>query len=298
MNKIKKKKNEFENDITNNKENILLLKEKISKINEEINLLKIQYNNNKKELINHYHQLLYEGIDTRDEGLIWIIQSIWDLNEDVNMEFIPNFLDENAIEYLFIIANKKNSLRKIDKNIEILKIKYNYDCNNNKNENKKDENEIFKTLPLIKSNNKLKINLRNLNFGIGNYKVNNSYTFKNVIKKLDDEKKLKNKNELEDLEVYLQLKKLKECILKEIEILKKKEMNRIMREFLENDYERRFKVSFEIVLSALVGEYNMLRENEKQKNYKNEFLKKIKQTSFYRLFNNNKNQINIQKKNI
>ena len=293
-----KKKNEFENDITNNKENILLLKEKISKINEEINLLKIQYNNNKKELINHYHQLLYEGIDTRDEGLIWIIQSIWDLNEDVNMEFIPNFLDENAIEYLFIIANKKNSLRKIDKNIEILKIKYNYDCNNNKNENKKDENEIFKTLPLIKSNNKLKINLRNLNFGIGNYKVNNSYTFKNVIKKLDDEKKLKNKNELEDLEVYLQLKKLKECILKEIEILKKKEMNRIMREFLENDYERRFKVSFEIVLSALVGEYNMLRENEKQKNYKNEFLKKIKQTSFYRLFNNNKNQINIQKKNI
>ena len=42
----------------------------------------------------------------------------------------------------------------------------------------------------------------------------------------------------------------------------------------------------------------MLRENEKQKNYKNEFLKKIKQTSFYRLFNNNKNQINIQKKNI
>jgi len=293
-----KKKNEFENDITNNKENILLLKEKISKINEEINLLKIQYNNNKKELINHYHQLLYEGIDTRDEGLIWIIQSIWDLNEDVNMEFIPNFLDENAIEYLFIIANKKNSLRKIDKNIEILKIKYNYDCNNNKNENKKDENEIFKTLPLIKSNNKLKINLRNLNLGIGNYKVHNSYTFKNVIKKLDDEKKLKNKNELEDLEVYLQLKKLKECILKEIEILKKKEMNRIMREFLENDYERRFKVSFEIVLSALVGEYNMLRENEKQKNYKNEFLKKIKQTSFYRLFNNNKNQINIQKKNI
>ena len=214
------------------------------------------------------------------------------------MEFIPNFLDENAIEYLFIIANKKNSLRKIDKNIEILKIKYNYDCNNNKNENKKDENEIFKTLPLIKSNNKLKINLRNLNLGIGNYKVHNSYTFKNVIKKLDDEKKLKNKNELEDLEVYLQLKKLKECILKEIEILKKKEMNRIMREFLENDYERRFKVSFEIVLSALVGEYNMLRENEKQKNYKNEFLKKIKQTSFYRLFNNNKNQINIQKKNI
>ena len=177
------------------------------------------------------------------------------------MEFIPNFLDENAIEYLFIIANKKNSLRKIDKNIEILKIKYNYDCNNNKNENKKDENEIFKTLPLIKSNNKLKINLRNLNLGIGKYNANNSYTFKNVIKKLDDEKKIKNKNEQENLEVFLQLKKLKECILKEIEILKKKEMNRIMREFLENDYERRFKVSFEIVLSALVGEYNMIREN-------------------------------------
>ena len=293
----KKKKNEFENDITNNKENILQLKEKISKINEEINLLKIKYNKNKKELINHYHQLLYEGIDTRDEGLIWIIQSIWDLNEDVNMKFIPNFLDEKAIEYLFIIANKKNSLRKIDKNIEKVKLKYNYDGKNNYNENKKDESEIFHTLPLIKSKNKIKINLRNLNLGIGKYNANNSYTFKNVIKKLDDEKKLKNKNEQENLEVYLQLKKLKECILKEIEILKKKEMNRIVKEFLENDYERRFKVSFEIVLSALVGEYNMIRENEKQKNYKNEFLKKIKQSNFYRLFNNNQNQINFKKKN-
>ena len=293
-----KKKNEFENDITNNKENILQLKEKISKINEEINLLKIKYNKNKKELINHYHQLLYEGIDTRDEGLIWIIQSIWDLNEDVNMKFIPNFLDEKAIEYLFIIANKKNSLRKIDKNIEKVKLKYNYDGKNNYNENKKDESEIFHTLPLIKSKNKIKINLRNLNLGIGKYNANNSYTFKNVIKKLDDEKKLKNKNEQENLEVYLQLKKLKECILKEIEILKKKEMNRIVKEFLENDYERRFKVSFEIVLSALVGEYNMIRENEKQKNYKNEFLKKIKQSNFYRLFNNNQNQINFKKKNI
>ena len=293
-----KKKNEFENDITNNKENILQLKEKISKINEEINLLKIKYNKNKKELINHYHQLLYEGIDTRDEGLIWIIQSIWDLNEDVNMKFIPNFLDEKAIEYLFIIANKKNSLRKIDKNIEKVKLKYNYDGKNNYNENKKDENEIFHTLPLIKSKNKIKINLRNLNLGIGKYNANNSYTFKNVIKKLDDEKKIKNKNEQENLEVFLQLKKLKECILKEIEILKKKEMNRIVKEFLENDYERRFKVSFEIVLSALVGEYNMIRENEKQKNYKNEFLKKIKQSNFYRLFNNNQNQINFKKKNI
>ncbi len=291
-----KKKIEFESDITNNKENILQLKEKISKINEEINLLKTKYNNNKKELINHYHQLLFEGIDTREEGLIWVIQSIWDLNEDVNMKFIPNFLDEKAIEYLFIIANKKNSLRKIDKNIEKVKLKYNYDGKNNYNENKKDENEIFHTLPLIKSKNKIKINLRNLNLGIGKYNANNSYTFKNVIKKLDDEKKIKNKNEQENLEVFLQLKKLKECILKEIEILKKKEMNRIVKEFLENDYERRFKVSFEIVLSALVGEYNMIRENEKQKNYKNEFLKKIKQSNFYRLFNNNQNQINFKKK--
>ena len=295
-----KKKSEFESDITNNKKNILQLKEKISKINEEINLLKTKYNNNKKELINHYHQLLFEGIDTREEGLIWVIQSIWDLNEDVNMKFIPNFLDEKAIEYLFIIANKKNSLRKIDKNIEKLKLKYNYEFkkNNNNKENKKDESEIFKTLPLIKSKNKIKINLRNLNLGSGNYNINNSYTFKNVIKKLDDEKLLKSKNEEENLEVYLQLKQLKECVLKEIDILKKKEMNRIIKEFLENDYERRFKVTYEIVLSALVGEYNMIRENEKQKNYKNEFLKKIKQTNFYRLFNNHQNQINFQKKNI
>ena len=82
-----KRKNKFINDILSNKENIKNLKEKIIEIKEELNDLKIKFNHDKKKLLNHYHYLFFEGIDTREEGLIWIILSIWDLDEDVNMDF-------------------------------------------------------------------------------------------------------------------------------------------------------------------------------------------------------------------
>ncbi len=36
-----------------------------------------------------------------------------------------------------------------------------------------------------------------------------------------------------------------------------------IREFLQNDYERRFNVPIEIVLKALVSEKNLIQENEK-----------------------------------
>ena len=62
-----------------------------------------------------------------------------------------------------------------------------------------------------------------------------------------------------------------------------------IREFLQNDYERRFNVPIEIVLNALVGEKNLIQENEKQKNYKQEFIKNIKNCNFYRIFEKNNN---------
>ena len=56
------------------------------------------------------------------------------------MSFIPNFLDEKAIEYLFLISNKLNNISNIEKSI-----------NKTKNENSKKlpsrnlKNNVFKT---------------------------------------------------------------------------------------------------------------------------------------------------------
>ena len=41
-----------------------------------------------------------EGIDSRKDGLIWIIKAIWFLGEDVNIEHMPTYLDSDAIKFL------------------------------------------------------------------------------------------------------------------------------------------------------------------------------------------------------
>jgi hypothetical protein len=47
---------------------------------------------------------------------------------------------------------------------------------------------------------------------------------------------------------------------KEIQTLKKIELSRISKEFLTNDFERRYNVSQDIVVSAICGEDNMNTE--------------------------------------
>ena len=291
-------KNNFLKEITLNKENIIELKKKENEIKEKLSELKEKYLNKKEELIQHYHYLLFEGLETRKEGLIWIIKSIWDLNEDVNMSFIPNFLDEKAIEYLFIVSNKSKCLSKIEKSIEEIR-----ERNNKKNSKK--ENDYFKNNRLFKNNSfkdimsykiKLKKNQLEKKESIYNYlnkidnKISNFYSFRNNHDNFLLKNKEKNIIKFEEQEKnYEELKKLKNKIVRDLEILKKNELRRISREFLQNDYERRFNVPIEIVLNALVGEKNLIQENEKQKNYKQEFIKNIKNCNFYRIFEKNNN---------
>ena len=72
----------------------------------------------------HYQELLYNGKEVRNEGLIWIIKSIWELGENVPMSFMPTFLDYKGIKFLFNLALKsaeheckKKSLLKLKDNL-------------------------------------------------------------------------------------------------------------------------------------------------------------------------------------
>jgi len=50
----------------------------------------------------------------------------------------------------------------------------------------------------------------------------------------------------------------------EMSIVKKNEMNRISKEFLLNDYVRRFNTTEEIVIGALIGEDHLGKELNRQ----------------------------------
>ncbi len=66
--------------------------------------LKAELNKIKKLQLDFYHDLLSEGTDCRQEGLIWILKVIWNLGADVALTRLPRFLDEKAVEFLFNVA--------------------------------------------------------------------------------------------------------------------------------------------------------------------------------------------------
>ena len=52
--------------------------------------------NEENELSNYYHNLLYEGLDVRQEGLCWIIKAIWQIGANVQLTYLPTFLDNSS----------------------------------------------------------------------------------------------------------------------------------------------------------------------------------------------------------
>lgn len=75
----------------------------------------------KQLLVSHYHKLLTEGRDTRGVGLVWIIKEVYMLGYDVITSYMPSFLDDKAVAYLFIYAQMSMEKQKITDVINGLK---------------------------------------------------------------------------------------------------------------------------------------------------------------------------------
>jgi hypothetical protein len=129
------------------------LKIKLEEINYKLDEIKEESKVIKNKLLLHYHKILNKGIDTRQEGLIWVIKAIWNLGHNVIMYYFPSFLDEKSIDFLFSIAHKEFSLQKINNEIEEIKnqlknrlfvIKNNKDKKNFMNRTFKTETKVSK----------------------------------------------------------------------------------------------------------------------------------------------------------
>jgi hypothetical protein len=125
---------------------------KLEEIKIKLDEIKDEYNLIKNRLLLHYHKILIEGRDTRQEGLIWIIKAIWNLGHNVTMYYIPSYLDEKSIDFIFSTAHKEFSLQKIKNDIEDIRFKLRnrlalLKSNKEKNNNNKNTlmNSTFKT---------------------------------------------------------------------------------------------------------------------------------------------------------
>ena len=278
----------------------------IKEINEKIEKIREKKNLKSDELYSHYLSILKEGTDTRSEGLSWIIKEIYILGKEIMISYLPDFLDELCIVFIFKQAKINLELNKLENKIEKTRLEL-------KNIGLKNINNKNLNNPFFTSENKEKLNfdtydqfkLRRdqnaVNAKITN--LSNSNLIPPVLKLRDVQEIVKkseihiSQNQMEKLIKYFSLCKRRDEIKEFQEKLKKKEMNRIFEEYLKNDYFQRFKVEKNVVLSALIGEDNILPELNKQMRETKKYFDNLKSIGMHKRIVTSEHSKNILKMN-
>ena len=315
---VKKERDEEMNEklkkIEQLKENLKLIESDINVLNKDLLKFRTQENEIIEKLMRHYEALLYRGKDTRNDGLTWIIRAMWNLGKNVPMQFIPTFLDFDAIDFLFRLANKtielenkKKLLNDSKKNLMIKVHKLYFDNNNNNNKNntnnKKDNDDflkrifqgssskssiIFKT-NIIKRNSTLKHSISQTNI-VKSYihssvddeqRDEEKTTFKEISKIYEKNENNMNIEKMQGMDYIEELQKKIKNIENEIVELKNKEIIRIFKQFIESDYQNKYHVSIDVVLAALVGEHMKNTEMNKFAKFKKEYYENLKTIRFF-----------------
>ena len=266
--KVKEYKNKLPSKQNKKKEIITKIKEQNIKIEE----LREKRNIKIDQLYTHYLKILKEGKDTRTEGLAWIIREIYNLGKEIIMSYLPDFIDEMGIRFIFKQAKIGIELHKLNDQIEETKNELNESGFSRLTDNKK--TIFFENEEKLQFDNYLQYKIRRdqngENFHSKSINLSNSNLIPPVLKLKDVQEIIKNSeihispSQMEILIKYLSLNAKRKDIKKIQHKLRKNEMDRIFEEYLRNDYYQRFKVEKNVVLSALIGEDNILPELNKQ----------------------------------
>ena len=270
----------FQNELMlkqeNIKENILRTKELLNDLEEQKNNLKVdkkeiknKLTENKKNLIKLYHLSLYEGLDFRYEGLSNVIRAIWNMGVDVDIKYMPSYLDKLLIDFLFNHAQIYLQIINFKKQIEISKENFLKDLNewrnindyNFKNENSsmssKSDVNLFQTR--LKNNGKypksrkfMKNYYNKYSHLIDNKEINELKEYKNS---LSSEKKIQLPKKFLDEQKNIEKGRyILQNLQKKMKDLEREEITRICREFTINNYGNVYNVCPYIVVSAICGD--------------------------------------------
>ena len=286
---IKKKTERFTNDIIRQKERKKIIWQKVKIYHDKLKKLHTLQNKIKDNLYIYYLSILKDGVDTRDEGLSWVIAEILKLGKKVLISYIPKYLDEKSILYLFIKAHLILKIKYLEKRIN----ESNDDCKERKDVKKKTKRYNAKLIARKTLNNikeKFMHNkLENSNINMPYIENNKNISFPISLKKYetsklflkDSDKKLSKSNSMiyfKHQNNYLEGEKEKNSF---IDAFKKKL-------FLKKNK----KISFEeyISMSDEIKKLKKLKESLKEKEMERIFEE-------FRL-NKYSTKYNIDKKNI
>lgn len=249
---------------------LLILEHRRNKL--RLNCKKIKKNiyELRKELVNMYHLKLYEGLDFHNDGLSTIIRNIWNLGVNVDINFMPTYLDQFCIDYLLAKTKKLIEISKMRqfvddaqndlvksiktwkkelggaKNNSVDKIKNNFFETRINNSNLIEyDNSFLAGYPKSK-----KFMLDYMNKHKQEFEINEKYSV------------TKSKFIYDDIPLIItekqkKIEKIKFLLLKlqdQIEQNEIKEIKRLSKEFSNNNYQEKYGVSEEVIIAALCGE--------------------------------------------
>ena len=292
------KKKEVEETLKLNIEKLKVYKLDFEKLKEQYKKSKNILDSKIQFLSDYYHKKLYEGLDIRNEGLIWIMKAIWNLDQEIILSYFPNFLDQISIDYLFEVAHRSVKINNIKNEIQNyrkeLDIQFEIINKQNKFDNQR---TLFRTSIQGKLNSKSlpKIKLNQIQIAEKNINQSN-VTIKNIGSVLNE------KNPYSKILQNPIIQKISDLAAQSSEIeyeiiqMKRKELNRLFKEFFINDYQNKFHVVIETVIGALVGENKRDHEMVKYAKMKKDYYDNIRYIQYYTL-NEGRTQIKENSKN-
>lgn len=195
----------------------------------------------KEAIIEHYKRLLEEGLDSRCDGLQWIVRKLWILGESVRINDFASFLDEGLVESILDLAEKNRELEELLEKISSRageKGKFFVSNQEKLNEVQLRLAHVSKRIRIKKpellvfENRKSIIMWENCNPGLADYKLNTSHNL---------------------IEVQQRITTLRT----EMATLKDNEVARLFKLCFMTGYEVRKRVDLKTLISALVGYDNI-----------------------------------------
>ena len=269
---IKKKRDTKINNLQKNKEKaeeeLCELEKKYNELLEQCQQKKNLVYKSRSQLLNIYHLELYEGLNFRTDGLASLIRSIWNIGVNVDISYMPSYLDKSSMDFLFDKAKRLIKISEMRQIIEESKKDFENSVNSWKktaNENSKDSGEEKTDENLFKTGVMANYNYNYMNKYPNSKKFMDDYNKKYFSKadtfeiKLNKNKKMfKSKNiPATIIEKHHKIEKLKillDNLLQKNDMIEKKEIERLFREFTTNNYQEKYHVSIEVILGALCGE--------------------------------------------
>ena len=196
--------------------------------------------------VKHYRKLLTDGSDARTEGLGWIVKRLWSLGEDVLPEHFPGFLDAGAVDCILFLSQKHLELEEMRDYLASLQPN---SSNDNPTLSHFDRwNNIRERLKHLTKSLRLKKPLFRYD-----KRLKQTIVTWEPVEADEAHGELRYTGTKEMFNEAMEAGKVREQVEQIIQQTQDAEVKRLTHECFLNNYERKYKVSMEDLLSAVLG---------------------------------------------